>query len=90
MEEVECQVSQLARVLMSRMSVEIMVVVESKSSQRVGRDVQALLVVDPEEKQLGKKDCGLLNMGIEPVVLEVVLIQTSYSREVVAHGEACD
>ena len=67
-----------------------MVVFGSKSSQRVGRDVQALLVVDPEEKQLGKRDCGLRNMVIELVDFEVVLIQTSYSREVVAHEEVCD
>ena len=68
-----------------------MVVFGSKSSQRGGRDVQVLLVVDyPEEKQLGKRDCGLRNMVIELVDFEVVLIQTSYSREVVAHEEVCD
>ena len=89
-EVVEFQVSQLARVLTSHRSVEIVVVVGSKSSQKAGRGVQALLVVDPEEKRLGKRDCGPRNMVIELVDLEVVLIQTSYSREVAVPGEVCD
>jgi hypothetical protein len=90
-EAVECPVSQLVQALRNHMNAEIMVVAGSKSSQMAGRGVQVLLVVDYlEETPLGKRDCGLLNMVIEPVDLEVVLNRTSCSKEVIAHGVVCD
>ena len=89
-EEVEYQVLLLVQILI-HMNVEIMVVVESKHSQRVGRDVQVLLAVDYlEETPLGKRGCGHRNMVIEPVEFEMVLNQTSCSTEVIVHELVCD
>jgi hypothetical protein len=90
-EEVEYQVSRLVQVLKDHMNVEIMVVVGSKNSQKGGRGVQVLLAVDClEETPLGKRGYGLRSMVIEPADFEVVLNQTSCSREVVVHGQVCD
>ena len=90
-EVVEYQVSQPAQVLTNQTNGEIMVAVESKNSQMVGRGTPVLLAVDcPEETPLGKRGCGHRNMVIEPVEFEMVLNQTSCSTEVIVHELVCD
>lgn len=90
-EVVEYQVSQPVQVLTNQKNGEIMVAVESKNSQMVGRGTPVLLAVDcPEEIPLGKRGCGLRNMVIEPVDFEMVLNQISCSREVIVHERVCD
>jgi hypothetical protein len=89
--EGEFRAAQLAQVLKSHTNAVIMEAVGNKNFQRVGRDVQVLLVVySHEETTPGMKGYGLRNMVIEPVDFEVVLNQTSCSREAIAHEEVCD
>jgi hypothetical protein len=90
-EVVENQVSQPVQVSTNQTNGVIMVAVESKNSQMVGRGTPVLLAVDcPEETPLGMRGCGHRNMVIEPVDLEMVLNQISCSREVIVHELVCD